>query len=120
MAAKGNPVLYAVSGALQAARKVVADLLDGIVEDVFLLVFSLSNILTGLIESMWAIIYLLFSGVLLCLWRYNFILSVQSLAANFGGIAAILNLIIIYLVSVPLHELLLCHTYTAPTPVRTG
>lgn len=97
MAPKGNPVKYAVAGALRAARRVVEDLLDGIVEDVLIVVFSLSNIVTGLIESMWAIIYLTVTGILLSLWRYNFILSVQNLSANFAGIAATLNIAIIYL-----------------------
>ena len=97
MAPKGNPVKYAVSGALRAARRVVEDLLDGIVEDVLIVVFSLSNIVTGLIESFWAIIYLTFTGILLSLWRYNFILSVTNLSANFAGIAATLNIAIIYI-----------------------
>lgn len=97
MGRKGNPIKYAVAGALRAARRVVEDLLDGIVADVLLVVFSLSNIITGLIESFWAIIYLSVVGLLLCLWRYNFILSVNELADNFGGIAATLNLAIVYL-----------------------
>ena len=79
---KGNPVVYAFRGALRAARHVVEDLLDGIVADVLLVVFSLTNIITGLIESFWGILYLSFTGLLLCFWRYNFILSVQSLAAG--------------------------------------
>ena len=97
MGRKGNPIKYAVAGALRAARRVVEDLLDGIVEDVILLVFSLGNILTGLIESFWAIIYLTVVGLLLCLWRYNFILSVNELSSNFSGIASTLNLAIMYL-----------------------
>ena len=97
MAPKGNPVKYAVAAALRAARRVVEDLLDGIIEDVLIVVFSLSNIVTGLIESLWAILVLTVTGILLCLWRYNFILSVQNLSANFAGIAATLNIAIIYL-----------------------
>ena len=97
MARKGNPIKYAVAGALRAARRVTVDLLDGLLEDLLIVVFSLSNILTGLIESMWGIIYLTVLGLLLCLWRYNFILSVNALAANFTGIAATINLAIMYL-----------------------
>ena len=97
MPPKGNPIKYAVAGALRAARRVTEDLLDGLLEDLLIVLFSLSNIVTGLIESLWAIIYLSVLGLLLCLWRYNFILSVNELAGNFSGIAATLNLAIIYL-----------------------
>lgn len=38
--------------------------------------------------------YLSATGLILCFWRFNFILSVQALGSNFSGIATTLNLAI--------------------------